>query len=83
MTLKLVQDSVSHDTLECLETLADAARNRSVIGIAFVALLPQRKYIVNTAGGFHSDPTMARGCLAALDDELSEMIRGIRFQETQ
>ena len=72
----LIPDTVSHDTVECLETLLDAAKQGEIIGVAFVAQLKQRGYIVNTAGEAHRNPTFARGMVAALDDQLGGRVRG-------
>ena len=49
---------------------------RRVVGVAFGAMLRQRRYLVNCAGEACRDPTTARGILAALDDELSQMVQG-------
>ena len=70
----LVPDSVSTDTVECLQLLLKRARKGEVIGLAFCAMLKQRAYIVNTAGVAHDSPTFARGMVAALDDSLSARI---------
>jgi hypothetical protein len=70
----LVADTVSTDTVECLQLLLKRARRGEVIGIAFCAMLKQRAYIVNTAGVAHESPTFARGMVAALDDSLSNRI---------
>jgi hypothetical protein len=70
----LVPDTVSTDTVECLQVLLKRARKGEVIGIAFCAMLKQRAYIVNTAGVAHESPTFARGMVAALDDSLSNRI---------
>lgn len=70
----LVPDSISTDTVECLQLLLMRARKGEVIGIAFCAMLKQRAYIVNTAGVAHDSPTFARGMVAALDDSLSQRI---------
>jgi hypothetical protein len=72
----LVPDSVSNDTVECLEQLLKHARSGEVIGLAFAAMLKQRTFIVNSAGEAHRNPTFSRGMLAALDDQLSQRIRG-------
>jgi len=72
----LIPDEVSHDTVDCLETLLRHARRGDVIGIAFAAALKQRAYITNSAGECHRNPTFARGMVAALDDQLAGRIRG-------
>ncbi len=72
----LIPDALSHDTIECLESMLEQARNGELIGIAFGAILKRRNYIVNSAGEAYRSPTFARGIVAALDDELSARIRG-------
>jgi len=72
----LVADTISKDTVECLEQLLDEARRGRIIGMAYVAMLKRREYIVNTAGEAHRNPTFARGMLAALDDQLGEKVKG-------
>lgn len=72
----LVPDTISKDTVECLEQLLSAARKGHVIGLAYAAMMKRREYIVNTAGEAHRNPTFARGMLSALDDQLGEKVKG-------
>jgi len=72
----LVPDTISKDTVECLEQLLAAARKGQVLGLAYAAMMKRREYIVNTAGEAHRNPTFARGMLAALDDQLGEKVKG-------
>jgi hypothetical protein len=72
---RLVPDNVSHDTVECLRQLLAQARKGEVVGLAYVGMLRQRAFIVDTAGIAHQNPTFARGMVAALDDELSARVR--------
>lgn len=72
----LVPDNISNDTIECLKQLLDHAKRGEVIGLVFGAMLRHRHYIVNSAGEAHRNPTFARGICAAIDDRLSERIRG-------
>ncbi|WHZ12092.1 MAG: hypothetical protein OJF60_002533 [Burkholderiaceae bacterium] len=72
--LELIPDQVSHDTVECLETLLRYARAGDVIGIAFAAALKRRAYVADTAGECSRNPTFARGMIAALDDRLSARV---------
>ena len=67
---RLVPDSLSHDTIEALQSLLDDARAGRIIGIAFCAMYKQRRFIVNTAGEAHRNPVFARGMVACLDDTL-------------
>ncbi len=70
----LVADSLSDDTVECLATLLDDAKRGRVLGIAFAAILSRREFITNTAGECSRNPVFARGLVAALDDELRDMV---------
>lgn len=72
----LIPDTISTDTIECLETLLDQARRGQIIGLAFAAMLKRRGYIVNTAGEAHRNPTFTRGMLAALNDRLGYRVDG-------
>jgi hypothetical protein len=72
----LVPDTISNDTVECLQQLLAYAKKGEVIGVGFVAVLKQRNYIANTAGEAHRNPTFTRGMVAALDDQLALRIRG-------
>ena len=73
----LVPDTVSHDTVECLEILLEQARRGQVIGIAYAAMLKKRAYITNSAGEAYRNPTFSRGMIATLDDQLAGNVRGI------
>lgn len=70
----LISDSISTDTVKCLEQLLAEARRGEVVGLAFAAMLRRRAYIVNTAGEAHRNPSFARGMVAALDDQLSHRV---------
>lgn len=72
---RLIADTISTDTIKCLELLLERARTGEVIGLAFCAMLKQRAFIVNTAGAAHESPTFARGMVAALDDDLGRRMR--------
>lgn len=72
----LIPDNFSHDTSEALEQLLALARNGDLIGIAFAGMMRRRKYFVNVAGEAFRNPTFARGCVCALDDELGLRARG-------
>lgn len=72
---QLVPDEISTNTEEALGQLIEMARRGDLIGIAFAGMLKQRRYFVNTAGEAHRNPTFARGCISALDDELGQRMR--------
>jgi hypothetical protein len=69
-------ETLSHDTVQCLEQLLDKARKGEIIGLAFAAMCRRRQYMVDTAGEAHRNLTYARGMVCALNDELGQRIRG-------
>jgi hypothetical protein len=73
---QLVIDNLSHDVGKVLGQLSELDARGDLIGLAFVAMLKQRKYYVNVAGEAYRNPTFARGCVNALDDELGLRARG-------
>lgn len=73
---RLVPDSLSTDTVELLDALLTEARAGRLIGIAFAGMYRRQEYIVNVAGEAHRSPTLTRGMVAALDDQLREMVHG-------
>jgi hypothetical protein len=72
----LVPDQLSNDTQEALAQLLDLAQRGELIGVAFAGMLRRRRYFVNVAGEAFRNPTFARGCVSALDDELGLRMRG-------
>ena len=72
----LAVDAVSHDTIECLESLLADARSGRVIGVAYAVMLKRRSFLVNSAGEAHRNPTFTRGMVAALDDQLRVRVDG-------
>ena len=78
----LVPDTISHETIEALSQLLKQAESGELIGFAFAAVLKRRRYIVNSAGACRGDPTLTRGMVQALDDELRVMVHGRSFDET-
>lgn len=77
----LLRDAVSRDTIEALEQLLTAAKSGEIAGMAFAISLRGRRFLTNTTGACYRDPTLTRGMIAALDDELSNMVQG-RAQDT-
>lgn len=82
MPYTLVRDHISHDTVECLEQLLEAARSGHVVGLAFAAMMKRKRYMVNVAGEAFRDPTFTRGAIASIEDELRLMIQGRADAET-
>lgn len=71
---RLVPDSLSTETIECLEQLLERARSGDVIGLAFAAMLRERSYIVDSAGEAHRNPTFGLGMVRMLDNELTRRV---------
>ena len=51
----LAQDTISHDTVEALQTLLEKAKRGDVIGIAYSLMNKRRSYHVDSAGELHID----------------------------
>ena len=77
-----VSNAVSDDTIEALENLLKRAKAGEVVGLAFAALLPRRRYFIEVTGDAYKDPTFARGMVSAIDDELRSMIDEAAGPET-
>ncbi len=71
----LIEAGVSDDTVEAIKELLGMAQSGVLQGIAFGGLLKGRKYLVDCAGTACTDPTLTRGVVAALDDELRHMVQ--------
>jgi hypothetical protein len=65
---------VSADTIEACRQLYEMAKNGEVLGLAFVAQLPTRRFFSETAGEMARDLTFARGAVACLHDSLGRQI---------
>lgn len=81
MPATLMKDVVSRDTVEALEQLLEAAKAGDIAGLAFAVSLKGRRFVTNTTGACYRDPTLTRGMIAALDDELSGLVH-TRAQDT-
>lgn len=70
----LVQDTISHDTVEALRTLLQEAERGEVIGVAMAVMYKGRDYITTSVGEAYRSPTFARGMVQALDDHLMQRV---------
>lgn len=70
----LVDDNISHETVEALQTLLDKAKRGDIIGLAFTVMNKQRSYNANTAGELHRNMTFAVGTLLVLIARLLRQI---------
>lgn len=73
---KLVHFPGSPDTVQALRARLAEAEARELIGIAYVAMYSHREYAIGIEGETRKSPTLTRGMLHVLDDELAKLIRG-------
>lgn len=71
--IRLVPDTVSEETIRALEFLLKEAKAGRVIGLALIAMHRIDDYSVDATGACKSLPHIARGMIATLDDELSQL----------
>jgi hypothetical protein len=83
MPLKLIRDTVSRDVIEALRTLLDGAERGEVTGLAYAATLRRHRYITNVAGICFKNPTLARGMVGSLTDEIATIIHQRDPEETR
>lgn len=74
--LVLIPDTVSNETIKCLETLLYQAKKGAVVGIAFTAIVKGRGYIANSAGEAFRDPTFSIGMCNVLIKKLLLRVDG-------
>ena len=67
---------VCHETISTLKKLLAMAQSGRCVGFCYSACLPNNNYQVGTTGRFAESPTYARGAIAAIEDELREMVHG-------
>jgi hypothetical protein len=72
--LKIVEPTVSPETVAVLTDLLQKAKAGQVVGVAFVAIHNYQDYTVDVAGVVRIRPTLVRGMVRALDDELGRLI---------
>ena len=69
------QSKEAKEVTDGLEEIIGLVRDGSLTGFVFGGILKGRKYFVGISGSAYSDPTMARGVLCAIDDELQLMVQ--------
>jgi hypothetical protein len=77
-TLSIVQPYVSKDLVDTLEYLLQEAKSGNLIGIAYGAMLPGRKYFVDAAGEAHRDPLRGIGLAQYVSQEIAARHMGIK-----
>lgn len=76
--LRLVRPAVpaaSSDIAEVLQGLLAAARRGELSGLVFAVHRLNGTFEVDGVGSYLSDPVLARGALAVLDDNLADIMR--------
>lgn len=71
----LAPGHTSDDVIEALEFLLAKARAGEVFGVAYVAQLKSRRFIMDTAGESHRNPLFTLSLVHVLADSLSERVR--------
>lgn len=71
---RLSSQDLSHDAITSVEHLLTQLKAGEIIGVAYVAMCKRREYVLSVSGEAHRNPTFTRGMVAALDDELREMV---------
>jgi hypothetical protein len=61
---------VCADTVRAFEQLLSAAKAGHIVGAVFGVQLQRKHYLVDSCGELARDPTLARGIVASIDDEL-------------
>lgn len=83
MSIKLVRDHISRDLEEAAQLLAEGIRTGQLNGLVFAASLKgTRRYFVDVAGVLARDPTLCRGIVAAIDDELQRLVQAQAMENT-
>ncbi len=59
------------DTISCLEVLLSNARQGRIVGLAFVAVYPDKSFVVDTVGTCSAKRSLTRGMVRDLDDLLA------------
>lgn len=71
---QLLREVVSSDTVDCAKALIDGSESGQVVGAVIGFLYRRRRYSVAICGEAYADPTWARGVIAAIEDELRQMV---------
>lgn len=73
--LRLVQNQPSKDLIETLAWLLQEASAGRLTGIAYAAMFPQNKFVVQTEGEARRNPLYALGMVHVLADEMTRKMR--------
>lgn len=65
-TFKFIDETISHDTIETLESLLDRAKRGEVLGIAYSVMNKKRNFNVDVTGELGRSPVFALGTLLVL-----------------
>lgn len=66
----------SGDSVEALEFLLAKARNGEVVGLAYIAQLKRKRFLVDTAGDANTNPVQFIGMAIMLTDDLVQRAKG-------
>lgn len=77
-TLSIVKPYVSEDLVETLEYLLQEALAGRLIGMAYGAMLPGRKFIVDAVGEAHSNALSGVGLAQYVSQEITARHQGLK-----
>lgn len=69
-------DKISGDSVEALEFLLAKARSGEVVGVAYIAQLKRKRFLVDTAGEANVNPVQFIGMASMLTDDLIQRAKG-------
>lgn len=74
--LSIVKPAPVQDVIEALEYVLHMAIRGEIVGLAYVAQMPDRKYIMDAAGHAGRNTVQAAGMAHVLADEMVRRTRG-------
>lgn len=74
MPYKIIRNTERPDLVHMLENLLSDARDGTLVGMAAACVFTKMRFFTPVAGIFLTNPTFGRGVVAALDDELADMV---------
>lgn len=74
--LSIVKPAPVQDVIEAIEYLLHRAIRGEIVGLAYAAEIPGRRYITDLAGEAHRDSVKAAGMTHLLTDRVAQRFRG-------
>lgn len=81
--LRLITEASSACTIAALQQMLHKAQQGEIVGLAFVAVFGERRYITDAVGECERDPGFARMIVRELDERLSDAVEEKRLQQAR